>query len=386
MKTSARISKPESDSSVHSSRQNRKNNSFSLFGHKENEMFFSPAALQPKLEIGQPDDPFEREADRVADQVMRMSEPAAQANNKPSQEPSLQFSTTTNENRIQRQGNRPNYSIPEIAGIQIRSPALEETLRQGSLILGYSEAGRGMTDEEIELARPIFGNSIKYEKVRIVAYGLSNELSTEEEGKQGFDTKGTYMVLGNVIFVPPEFSIANRRMAQTLIHELVHVWQYQTGGTSYISSSIVAQISGSAGSGSRNAAYGYQVIPGKTFFDYGPEQQGLIVENYFAMLNDQQIISDSSVDENDYDFYSNHLTSSGNLRSLTPEQRMDEIQRELPWHHGRIEELRTVVPMTELKHLHRQTGELFQTPGQDLGEIPAERQMIPLRPILEFRW
>lgn len=36
-------------------------------------MFFSPATLQPKLEIGQPDDPYEKEADRVADQVMMMS-------------------------------------------------------------------------------------------------------------------------------------------------------------------------------------------------------------------------------------------------------------------------------------------------------------------------
>src|SRR5262245_50422552 len=32
-------------------------------------------AVQPKLTVGQPDDEYEREADRVADQVMRMAEP-----------------------------------------------------------------------------------------------------------------------------------------------------------------------------------------------------------------------------------------------------------------------------------------------------------------------
>ena len=33
--------------------------------------------IQPKLEIGSPDDEYEREADRVADMVMRMPEPGA---------------------------------------------------------------------------------------------------------------------------------------------------------------------------------------------------------------------------------------------------------------------------------------------------------------------
>lgn len=32
-------------------------------------------AIQAKLKIGQPDDRYEQEADRIADQVMRMSEP-----------------------------------------------------------------------------------------------------------------------------------------------------------------------------------------------------------------------------------------------------------------------------------------------------------------------
>ncbi len=40
--------------------------------------FFGPGTIQPKLEIGAPDDKYEREADRVADQVMRMSEPGIQ--------------------------------------------------------------------------------------------------------------------------------------------------------------------------------------------------------------------------------------------------------------------------------------------------------------------
>lgn len=36
------------------------------------------AAIQPKLRVGQPNDKYEQEADRVAEQVMRMPEPAVQ--------------------------------------------------------------------------------------------------------------------------------------------------------------------------------------------------------------------------------------------------------------------------------------------------------------------
>jgi hypothetical protein len=36
---------------------------------------FSQISIQPKLTVSQPDDPYEREADRVADEVMRMSDP-----------------------------------------------------------------------------------------------------------------------------------------------------------------------------------------------------------------------------------------------------------------------------------------------------------------------
>lgn len=54
----------------------RKAGSESFFGAKEGPSFF-PAAVQPKLEVSHPDDPQEKEADAVAENVMRMAEPAA---------------------------------------------------------------------------------------------------------------------------------------------------------------------------------------------------------------------------------------------------------------------------------------------------------------------
>lgn len=53
-----------------------------FFGAKESGAFFSAATVQPKLTVSSPDDPQEREADEVAGQVMRMTEPAPQPEKK----------------------------------------------------------------------------------------------------------------------------------------------------------------------------------------------------------------------------------------------------------------------------------------------------------------
>jgi hypothetical protein len=42
------------------------------------ERLFKSGFIQAKLRIGQPNDIYEQEADRVAEQVMRMTEPAIQ--------------------------------------------------------------------------------------------------------------------------------------------------------------------------------------------------------------------------------------------------------------------------------------------------------------------
>lgn len=51
---------------------------FFSFSERSKKTFFSPSVIQPKLEIGQPNDEYEREADRVADTVMRMPDPQIQ--------------------------------------------------------------------------------------------------------------------------------------------------------------------------------------------------------------------------------------------------------------------------------------------------------------------
>src|SRR5207253_2553195 len=84
--------------------------------------------------------------------------------------------------------------------------------------------------------------------------------------------------LGNNIRVPPDYSLSRR----TLIHELTHVWQYQTKGTAYLSDSLLHQAAATIATGDRNAAYAYTIEAGKSFHPYTAEQQAMIVEDYYS--------------------------------------------------------------------------------------------------------
>jgi hypothetical protein len=71
-----------------------------------------------------------------------------------------------------------------------------------------------------------------------------------------------------------------------LIHEMGHVWQYQHGGLAYIPESLVAQIRGAVGGGSRNAAYDWRaaIQAGTPWEEWNPEQQAEAIEDYNRAL------------------------------------------------------------------------------------------------------
>src|SRR5262245_39948344 len=96
--------------------------------------------------------------------------------------------------------------------VRSRTPTLESfsALHGNALSLG----GRPLTRSEREDATFVFRASIDLDKVRVVHAVVANAPTT----------------LGNFIRIPMNGSIDRR----TLIHELTHVWQYQTKGTRYI--------------------------------------------------------------------------------------------------------------------------------------------------------
>lgn len=250
--------------------------------------------------------------------------------------------------------------------VSVRSPVFEETVTQASAFAG-ANTGRSLTSAEVDLARSVFGASLDYDRVRIVPI----EISALE-----------YRTVGNVIYAPPDFTIGNESMAETFVHELTHVWQYQHGGTRYISVSLTRQFGAAVSSGSRNVAYDYRITPGDSFFDFAPEQQGLIVQNYFAMLRDRATIARNPPPGRG--FRSNHMTASGEWVTLSAADRLTEITRELPLHEPLMRQLRAAVPRTELDLLQQRASEVMLESGRE--QVPEERRLTPLKPVLEVRF
>jgi hypothetical protein len=66
----------------------------------------------------------------------------------------------------------------------------------------------------------------------------------------------------------PDYAACTPGLQAHFIHELVHVWQVQTGGHLALRRPPFAR-------------YGYSITPGKPFAGYGIEQQAMIVEHAF---------------------------------------------------------------------------------------------------------
>ena len=147
--------------------------------------------------------------------------------------------------------------------VQVRFPVLEQTFVQ--LGGAFASKSRPLTPRELAIARPIFGSSIVYDAIRVVKGYFANAPTT----------------LGNHVRI----SLESRFDDATLVHELTHVWQYQTHGTGYISNSMCAQIAGAIGTGSRNAAY--EIHPSdlrtvRSLMELSAERQARTVEHYFV--------------------------------------------------------------------------------------------------------
>ena len=131
---------------------------------------------------------------------------------------------------------------------------------------------RNLTAGERAMAATVFGSEINYNKVRII--------------------KGRYIPFQNVpmspdgsIYYPPSLTgshaysedFSQERqfgMAATFIHEMTHVWQIQHG--IWLKTRRVLFV---------EDQYGYVMDVNRKFEDYGVEQMGSVVEDYFRLIN-----------------------------------------------------------------------------------------------------
>ena len=129
---------------------------------------------------------------------------------------------------------------------------------------------RGLTDAETALARSVFGEAIDYGRVT---------LSTRSWGWAA-------IVFGSRITFPPrhppppDFTREPARMQAWLIHELTHVWQFQTAPAWTVGSWAATLASGGYGRGLPGYRYG---LPLRPWADHNLEQQASIVEHAFLL-------------------------------------------------------------------------------------------------------
>jgi hypothetical protein len=144
-------------------------------------------------------------------------------------------------------------------------------------LIGLEPPSRGLNSQEIAELRKVYGDSIDYSQIRL------------KEGFIGLNQFLAPHTVGNTIYIPqgrldPSSPNYVRERNNLLVHETGHVWQYQNGGTDYISESLYNQAKGAISGGSRDAAYGFDqaIKDGKNWSELNPEQQAHLMDDAYS--------------------------------------------------------------------------------------------------------
>jgi hypothetical protein len=178
----------------------------------------TPTKIQPKLEINTPGDRYEREADCVAEQVMRM--PASKASAAP---PQIQRMPRENDHKQAGQTLRAPGS--SAATESEPSPATEASVR--SLDSGGEPLGAALRS----FFEPRFGHS--FEQVRVHTDAAAAASSQDLDALAY--TRGRH-----IVFAPGRFEPHTERGQRLLAHELTHVVQQGWAGHERIQRAYLA--------------------------------------------------------------------------------------------------------------------------------------------------
>lgn len=149
------------------------------------------------------------------------------------------------------------------------------------------ETKRKLTSGEVQMARTMFKDSIDYDLVFICRGGIFHNVT------------GNARTLGNEITLPtksyndyPDFY--NSSVSQTkknwFIHEMAHIWQYQTSYNTLLAGVCIFARGDYFGTDAKHngkavnkpMAYDLHIIDDKKDFpDYKMEQQAILIEHYY---------------------------------------------------------------------------------------------------------
>jgi hypothetical protein len=192
--------------------------------------------IQTKLTIGQPNDRYEQEADRVAEQVMRMSEPTVQRQRE------YEEKATDSQQFIQPQPiseqitplTQPQTSLKDT--LQMKAEKTQISGKQADLSSQIQSAkGRGspLSKSTRQFFEPRFGTDLK--NVKIHTDNESDQLNQALQAR-------AFTVGQDIFFKQGEYAPHHQRGQRLLAHELTHV--IQQANTIFSSSPPYLQKSG----------------------------------------------------------------------------------------------------------------------------------------------
>ena len=168
--------------------------------------------LQPKLTISQPDDPLEKEADRIADQVMRMPEPKINENKMmPTEDPTgVQRLCEECEDDLIQPKKKPRSQL-------VGDERLDQDIQT------FKTGGQPLSEGARSFFEPRFG--VNLNDIRIHTTNKANQ-TAEEINAQAF-TLGR-----NIVFNRGKFTPESQSGKHLIAHELTHAIQQNRNSSS----------------------------------------------------------------------------------------------------------------------------------------------------------
>lgn len=161
---------------------------------------------------------------------------------------------------------------------------------------------RNLTPQEVADARPVFRDTVPYERIQISDIGSGGAVTLAGRGLT--DSRFVYTICwGSRVF---ELGVQGARQLHTLIHELTHVWQGENGiyPTFYMAQSVGSQLKHGVGDAidkrdwrgfvknwgeHRNTTYIFRATDiGKDWSSFNVEQQASIVESWWIAESDRE--------------------------------------------------------------------------------------------------
>ena len=137
---------------------------------------------------------------------------------------------------------------------------------------------RALAEHEIREARLVFADALDYQRVVVVESWPWMQRLTRAE---------TAFCLGNRTIFPRPINTRMLDDMSWLIHEMTHVWQFQTRGWVYLIEALWAQFKlGGAAAYNYGGQAGLEAasLTDASIHNFNPEQQGDIAKHYYRLF------------------------------------------------------------------------------------------------------